>query len=75
MSTLIDRLLQEALAVHLEKPVRHVVGPKCHFVADFSSRGLALMRELFEMEPEWINAELDQEVAVFSKDGIVLELN
>jgi hypothetical protein len=74
MADLINRLLQEALAFHLEKPVRYVEGSEHKFVADFSSRGVVLMEGL-GLEPVWLNAASGEEVVRFAKDGMVLELN
>lgn len=71
---LCTKLLQEALAFHLDNSVRHIEGTLFHFRADFSSHRLELMADLMG-EPKWLNQTEGEESVVFSKDGIILELN
>ena len=72
--TLQNKLLAEALSFRAGTTIVHVEGSEGRYKGDFSLRAVQLLTGL-GMEPVWLNRRPRQETVVFSRDGIVVELN
>jgi hypothetical protein len=70
LATLINKLLCEALAFHVEKPVRFIEGTENSYVADYSERAVELLAGL-----GMIQVQINERNVISFKDNLVVHLN